>query len=301
MLDIEKYLKETKKEIEEYMSSFFPPDMVPHPLGEAMRYALLNGGKRVRAILAITIGRGLQGQDSNILPFAAALEMIHAYSLVHDDLPAMDNDDYRRGQLTTHKKFGEAMGILTGDALLTHAFWVIAGRTQEPTIIPDLVRILALDAGIEGMVAGQVADVLAERQKKANEILKPQSTDAELLEYIHRNKTMALILAACEGGAVTALATKEVREQIAEYGRKIGLAFQIVDDVLDVEGTEQAMGKKVHKDSALGKLTYPGLWGLEKSKAIAAQLLAEACQIVAHLPCAEHLAALARFIVARTY
>lgn len=301
MQDIENYLKQTKQEIEKYLDPFFPEHGSPQPLKEAMRYALLNGGKRVRAILTITIGRGLGGQDGNILPYAGALEMIHAYSLVHDDLPAMDNDDYRRGQLTTHKKFGEAMGILTGDALLTHAFWILSLQTKEASLVQPLTQILAWYAGMGGMVAGQVADVLAERQYTAEQILGPQTTPAQLLQYIHENKTMALICAACHGGAIAAHSSEKVLQQIVTYGKKIGLAFQIVDDILDVVGDEKEMGKKVHKDQQLGKLTYPQIWGVEKSREMSDLLITEACQAVSNLPVAGILSDIAHFIVSRTH
>lgn len=300
MQDIGNYLKQTKEEIEKYLDPFFPENGKPCPLGEAMRYSLLNGGKRIRAILAITIGRGLGGHDGNIFPYAGALEMIHAYSLVHDDLPAMDNDDYRRGQLTTHKKFGEAMGILTGDALLTHAFWFLAFQTKEANLVQPLTQILGWYSGMGGMVAGQVADVLAERNHTAEQILGKQSTPDQLLQYIHENKTMALICAACHGGAIAAKANEKILQQIVSYGQKIGLAFQIVDDILDVVGDEKQMGKKVHKDQQLGKLTYPGIWGLEKSKEMADKLLQEACKTVSNLPVSGILSNIANFIVKRT-
>ncbi len=300
-MEIELYLKAIKQEIEQYLDKHFPENRPPKPLGDAMRYALLNGGKRLRAILTITIARGLNGLDEHIFPYAAALEMIHAYSLVHDDLPALDNDEYRRGQLTTHKKFGEAMGILAGDALLTHAFWFISNYIKDFSISAELTSTLSWYAGIGGMVSGQVADIMAERQKQPNEILEDSATPAILLDYIHNNKTMALIFAACKGGAVIGKANSEIRNKIAVYGQKIGLAFQIVDDILDVVGDEKNMGKKVNKDQSLGKLTYPGIWGLEQAQQKANQLVDEACKSIADLPSSEYLIGIAKFITARTY
>lgn len=301
MPKITHYLNDTKKEVEQYLESLFPENFTPHLLGEAMRYSMLGGGKRIRAILAITGCRILGGEDANVFPYAAALELIHAYSLIHDDLPAMDNDDFRRGKLTTHKKFGEAMGILTGDALLTHAFWVIATKTEDKEVVGSLVETLSWLSGLGGMVSGQVADILTERKASAENLLGKDKSAQEVLDYIHNYKTAALLSAACKGGAIAAKASEDTIQKFTEYGKKIGLAFQVVDDILDVIGSEEKMGKKVAKDLDHGKLTYPGLWGLDVAKAKAKQLIEEAQAAIASVPNNQNLKDIANFIIERDF
>ena len=185
MIAVKQFLENGKKEIEAYLETLFLSPIVPPLLGEAMKYSIMNGGKRVRAILTISAGRMFQGRDENLFPMAAALEFIHAYSLVHDDLPALDNDDFRRGMLSTHKKYGEAMGILTGDALLTYAFWIIASQSKDKDIVSPLVEALSYAAGIGGMVIGQVGDIMAERHSSAEEILGAGKKPEDLLDFIH--------------------------------------------------------------------------------------------------------------------
>ncbi len=301
MSNILNYLQELKKETDDYLKLILSQEITPKLLGEAMRYAMFGGGKRIRAILAITICRILKGKDENIFPFAGAIEFIHCYSLIHDDLPAMDNDDYRRGRLSTHKKFGEAMGILTGDALLTHAFWLIASKTRDKEIVGSLIENLAWLSGIGGMVSGQVADILTEKKAPLEDVLGKEKSPQEILNYIHNCKTAALICSACKAGAIAACANMEDIQKFAEYGSKIGLAFQIEDDILDVVGSQEKMGKKVGKDESLGKLTYPGVYGLEKAKEKAQELVKEAYQSISSIPDSTILQEIANFIIHREY
>ena len=290
MLNFASYSDKIRYEIELYLEQCLSPcNCCPPLLMEAMRYSVLEGGKRVRASLAIHICRMFQGKDGNIFPAATAIEMIHGYSLVHDDLPAMDNDDYRRGKFSTHKKFGEAMGILTGDALLTHAFWLIAAKTEDRDLVAPIVEALGWAAGIGGMVSGQVADLLGERD----------IPNAELVAFIHTHKTAALIRSACQIGAIAAKATPELQQKIVVYGQNIGLAFQIVDDILDVTGKKERLGKTAGKDAAQGKITYPRVFGLEKAEEQAKKLIDDACQAVSNIPDSEYLVWLAQFIVSR--
>jgi geranylgeranyl diphosphate synthase type II len=292
MLELKTYLERCCAEINSYLEKCLPAFRACHPaLLEAMQYSVLGGGKRLRAILAITVSRMFHGQDGNIFPAAAALEMIHAYSLVHDDLPAMDNDDYRRGKLSTHKKFGEALAILAGDALLTHAFWVIAAHTEDKKLVAPMIEILGWGAGIGGMVSGQVADILGEY-----EIPTPA-----LLDFIHTHKTGALIEASCQVGAIAAGISLEHMRIIREYGCKIGLAFQIIDDILDITGKKEKIGKTVGKDTEQNKITYPRIFGLAKAEEKASCLIEEACQAIASIANNEHLTALARFVHERQY
>ena len=301
MIDIKNYLLEMRQEVETYLATILPIADAPIPLSNALHYALLGGGKRIRAILAISVGRALKGKKQNIFPVAAAMEMIHAYSLVHDDLPAMDDDDFRRGKPSTHKKFGEAMGILTGDALVTHAFWLVAAQTQEKHLVAPLVEVVAWAAGVGGMVSGQVADILAEQDNLPENIVTGCQNKEELLNYIHHNKTAALIYASCEAGAIAAGTDSEKRQQIKKYGKNIGLAFQIMDDILDITSTTEQLGKTVGKDANVGKLTYPACYGIEESKQRANQLVEEAIQQIVAWPNNEYLVDLAQFITSRDH
>ena len=239
-----------------------------------MRYAVLNGGKRIRPVL-ILMTLDILGKDETLgLPSGAALEMIHSYSLVHDDLPALDNDDYRRGKLTTHKKFGEAEGILIGDSLLTHAFNVLTEKNEGVISyekIVEIVRLTSSYAGINGMIGGQTVDVESEGKK----------VDMETLKYIHKNKTGKLLRLPIEIGCVIGDASKEIREKLEEYADLIGLAFQIKDDILDVEGEFEKLGKPVGSDAELEKSTYPSLIGMEESKKLLDETLEKAKKIIA--------------------
>lgn len=232
----------------------------PHKLSEAMAYSLFGPGKRVRPALAMLCCRAIGGTLDAGLAAGASVEMIHCFSLIHDDLPAMDNDDLRRGRPTNHKVYGDAMAILAGDGLNTLAFDLLAVKVPDASLAIKLVRELAWATGPEGMIGGQVLDTCHPEEARSN------GKNAKLadLQRIHRMKTGALINAACRMGAISAgsVCTAEKLGLIDSYGKAIGLAFQIVDDILDVTATEEQMGKKTGKDAEIGKLTYPSLIGL---------------------------------------
>lgn len=243
----------------------------PESIRKAMEYSLFAGGKRLRPALVMAAAEccGLDGRKA--LKTAAALEMIHTYSLIHDDLPAMDDDDLRRGKPTNHKVFGEAVAILAGDGLLTYAFEAAAKNAAELKLSgadsTALILAVAKGAGCEGMVGGQVADLEAEHWRSKNHGFAP----AEALEYIHLHKTAALMVASLEAGAILAQGSAAQRKALSRYGRDVGLAFQIADDVLDVVGDKKKLGKK-GSDAQNDKLTYVTLYGIEKAKSLAAEL-----------------------------
>lgn len=241
----------------------------PSLIHQAMRYSVFAGGKRVRPILCIEAFRIFSSERAEVLPVACALEFIHTYSLIHDDLPALDNDDLRRGRPTCHKKFGEAMAILAGDALLTLAFEVLANSPLLPAERVALVREISSAAGTrDGMVGGQVADLEAEGK----------DVTPEMLEYIHRSKTAALIRASIASGAIAAGASQSDQERLRAFGGLIGWAFQVTDDILDVEESSAALGKTAGKDQAQQKATYPALFGLKKSHEFARDLATRALE-----------------------
>lgn len=251
-----------------------PEALCPARLAEAMRYSVMAGGKRLRPLLALMAAEACGADPVEALPAACALELVHTYSLVHDDLPAMDDDDLRRGRPTCHKAFDEATAVLAGDGLLTLAFEVIVRHTRRPEAAVACVRALAEAAGPAGMVGGQMADLEAEGRTDGT---------LEKLEAIHRRKTGALLCAALRMGAAVAGAPEPVARALDSYGHAVGLAFQIVDDLLDVQGDETKMGKRVQKDSDLGKWTYPGFLGIEGSRLRARQLAEEAIAALAPL------------------
>lgn len=263
----------------------------PSLIHQAMRYSVFAGGKRVRPILCIEAFRIFSADASVVLPVACSLEFIHTYSLIHDDLPALDNDDLRRGRPTCHKKFGEAMAILAGDALLTLAFEALAGAPLPPAERVALVREIASAAGTrDGMVGGQVADLEAERKQ-----ITP-----ETLEYIHRSKTAALIRASIVSGAIAGGASREDQERLRKFGGLIGWAFQVTDDILDVEESSASLGKTAGKDQAQQKATYPALFGLEKSHQFARELATKAlAELNAFGAPAANLRELGEFLVLR--
>ena len=271
---LKEHLKEKKELIEKTIDSYLGEFSYPHVIAEGMRYAVLNGGKRIRPVL-ILMTLDILGKDETLgLPSGAALEMIHSYSLVHDDLPALDNDDYRRGKLTTHKKFGEAQGILIGDSLLTHAFNVLTEKNEgviSDKKIVEIVKLTSSYAGINGMIGGQTVDIESEGKK----------VDMETLKYIHKNKTGKLLRLPIEIGCVIGDASNEIREKLEEYADLIGLAFQIKDDILDVEGEFEKLGKPVGSDAELEKSTYPSLIGMEESKKLLDETLEKAKKIIA--------------------
>jgi geranylgeranyl diphosphate synthase type II len=268
------YLRDKRTEVERHLAAVLRPQPgLPASLLEAMQYSLLAPGKRLRPILVLMAAEACGGRGDP-WPAACAVEMIHAYSLIHDDLPAMDDDDLRRGQPTCHKKFGEALAILAGDALLTMAFQVLAEGYPDRTA-SACCRELARAAGAARMVGGQVDDLAWEQGGEAS---------IEGLEYLHQRKTGALIRASLRLGALAAYANRnspppsELLERLDGYGRCLGLAFQIVDDLLDVEGDAGQTGKRVGKDAARGKLTYPGFLGVADSRRRAERLGREAWQ-----------------------
>ena len=273
----------------------------PARLREAMSYSLLAGGKRLRPVLVLMACEACGGDAEVALPAACAIEMIHTYSLIHDDLPAMDDDDYRRGRLTNHKVFGDGMAILAGDALLTLAFEVMARDVRPAAVAAACCADLAFAAGACGMVGGQVADLEAESQS-ASQSSEGGGDQLAHLQSIHRRKTGRLIRSALTLGGRIAQADVATLGTLDHYGTCIGLAFQIADDVLDVTGSQEKLGKGVGKDASLGKLTYPGLIGLDRSRQMAQELIDEACRAVT--PWGERgqrLQAMARFILERDH
>ena len=265
----------------------------PSRLQEAMAYSLLAGGKRMRPVLVLLASEACGGTAEAALPAACALEMVHTYSLIHDDLPAMDDDDLRRGRPTNHVVFGEGMAILAGDGLLTLAFEVMADGVQPPDVAAACCLDLARAAGLAGMVGGQVADLEAEET--------PVASVAEL-ERIHRRKTGRLLGSALTLGGRIARADAATLTLLQHYGECIGLAFQIADDLLDVRGTAAVMGKGVRKDAAHGKATYPALLGTTASLQRAQSLVEDACQAIAPLgERGKRLAALAHFVLERDH
>lgn len=269
----------------------------PPALAKAMRYSLQAPGKRLRPILVMLACEAAGGNDQQALPAACAIEMVHTYSLIHDDLPAMDDDDLRRGLPTCHKMFGEALAILAGDGLLTLAFQVLV-ESYPPEMAAVSCLELARGAGIAGMVGGQVLDLAAEGKIDAGE----QPGSAADLEAIHRMKTGALFNASLRLGLLASGTDCQsvLQQKMETYGRAFGLAFQIADDLLDVEGSSEKTGKRVGKDSARGKLTYPRLLGVNESRSRAERLVQEAVAAVAGLgEAGDHLAALVRYVMER--
>jgi geranylgeranyl diphosphate synthase type II len=287
--DLEALCAEWRAQIDARLAEYLAPQPdCPDRLREAMAYSLLAGGKRLRPLLVLFGCEACGGDPSRALPAACALEMVHTYSLIHDDLPAMDDDDYRRGRLTNHKVYGDALAILAGDALLTLAFEVLARDVAPPSVAAACCADLAAAAGQCGMVGGQVAD-LESHQGGVSRV--------EDLEAIHRRKTGRLLTCALALGARIAGASPDQLSLLKEYGQRVGLAFQIVDDLLDVAGDPVRLGKGVRKDAQQGKLTYPGLLGIAESQRRAVALLDEACRIIEPFgPRGRRLTALARFV-----
>ncbi|MGD9721658.1 MAG: polyprenyl synthetase family protein [Pirellulales bacterium] len=290
---LDRYAQEVRATVDRALAEYTDfEDGCPDALREAMRYSLLAPGKRLRPMLVLAAAEACRGDAAAALPAACAVEMVHTYSLVHDDLPAMDDDDLRRGRPTCHKQFGEALAILAGDALLTLAFEVLARDVHPAAAAAESCRVLAQAAGACALVGGQ-ADDLA---------LQFSAGTLDTLEAIHRRKTGAMLLAALQLGAVAAGADDDARAALTHYGQCIGLAFQIADDLLDVRGDAGALGKRVAKDSTRGKLTYPALLGVEHSERRAAELVREACAALEPLASdAEPLHALAHYIVERDH
>ncbi|HLK66792.1 MAG TPA: farnesyl diphosphate synthase [Bryobacteraceae bacterium] len=271
-MNLREYLARQQRLVDSELDRLVPPESTPpETIHRAMRYSLFAGGKRIRPILCLEAANTISdSQDTAVAP-ACSLELIHTYSLIHDDLPALDNDDYRRGKLTNHKVFGDAMAILAGDALLTLAFQVLAEVEASEAPKVRLIAELATAAGtVGGMIGGQVADLEGEG--------KPP--DAQLLETIHRAKTGALLRASLRLGAIFAGATDEQYAAISCYGEHIGLAFQIVDDILDVEESSEVLGKTAGKDAQQHKITFPAVYGLDTSRRMAEQECERAHQVL---------------------
>ncbi len=268
----------------------YTPQGIPEKLFDAMSYSLNAGGKRIRPILVLESAKAVGKEDINdIVDIAVATEFIHTYSLIHDDLPAMDDDDLRRGKPTCHKVYGEAIAILAGDGLQSYAFELISSNKNIPADkLIKVVNILAHGTGIYGMVAGQAADILHEKENSFNDI-----------EFIHTKKTASFIQSCCRIGAVLAGASEEEEEALSKYGLYIGLSFQIQDDILDEIGDEKKLGKKTKKDKDKNKLTYPSVFGLEKSKKLAKEYVEKAKEEIKNLKSPGILIEIADFIINR--
>ena len=293
-MDLKRYLVGRQKEIDRALDRFLPKaNAAPATIHKAMRYSLFAGGKRLRPILCLAAAEACGGTTKPALPAACAVECIHTYSLIHDDLPSMDNDDLRRGRPTCHKVFGDAIAILAGDALLTVAFEI---ATEAPPVsrykLRDVFREITRAAGSRRLIAGQVADLEAEGKK-----IRPAE-----LRSIHENKTAALLTSSIRLGAMAANATAKQLAAVTAFGRALGLAFQVIDDILDVTQTSDKLGKSAGKDIAAQKATYPAVIGLDKSRAEARRLTRRAHTALESLgEKAVVLRALADYLLAREY
>jgi geranylgeranyl diphosphate synthase type II len=284
------YAEQHRPIIDKALDAYLPPAEGPAGrLAEAMRYSVFAGGKRFRPLLVLMACEVCGGEAEAALPPACAIELVHTYSLIHDDLPAMDDDDFRRGRPSCHKAFDQATAILAGDALLTLAFEVVAGpacASQAAAFVTELAR----GAGTAGMLAGQMADMVFEGAEPT----------AEAVDFIHRHKTAALIAASARLGAIAAGAPKGLADRLGRYGQSVGLAFQVADDALDVEATSDELGKTVGKDAASGKITYPAVYGLSEACQRAEDLVEEAIGNLEGLgPQAELLRDTARYVIER--
>jgi len=294
-LDLKAYLEERRKLINRALEAYLPQVRGPaFRVTQAMHYSLFVGGKRLRPILCLAAAEAVGGEPGEALPLACALEMIHTYSLIHDDLPAMDDDDLRRGQPTCHKKYDEATAILAGDGLLTEAFSTLAGTSEKyvgrERVLLEVISLVAAAAGYQGMVGGQMLDLLAEGRR----------VTLKELETIHRHKTGALLTAAVRAGALTGGGNRGEVTSLTTYGEKFGLAFQITDDLLDVEGETAEMGKAAGMDEKRQKATYPAVLGLEATRKWAGRLVSEAVAALEPFEArAEPLRQLAQYLLVR--
>ena len=294
-MNLKAYLRSRRKEIDRALDYYLPKTNVkPTTLHKAMRYSLFAGGKRLRPILCLAAAEACRGKVSNALPLACALECIHTYSLVHDDLPSMDNDDYRRGRPTCHKVFGEGIAVLAGDALLTIAFEIVSRAKLAPRYdMSILLREIAVAAGSQKLIAGQVADLEAEGRK----------VKRDQLRFIHENKTAAILKSSIRLGAMSANADAKKLRAVTQFGHGLGLAFQVIDDILDVTQSSEILGKSAGKDIAAKKATYPAVIGLEKSRAEARRLTRQAHDALSVFRDgqAEPLHCLANYLLEREY
>ena len=296
-MNLKEYLQRRSRLVDEALERWVPgEDEFPPQVHQAMRYSLFAGGKRLRPILTLASTEAVGGRIVDVLPLACSMELIHTYSLIHDDLPAMDDDDLRRGKPTNHKVFGEALAILAGDGLLTEAFHLATRPDLMKEVSPSR-RIRALwhlarAAGSWGMVGGQTMDILTQGKE----------VEAPILEYIHTHKTGALITASVVMGAIVGRASAQEYKALKGYGEYLGLAFQITDDLLDVEGEEGKLGKAVRKDQSKGKATYPALFGINESRLRAERLTEEALACLDSFNRrANPLREIAKFILERTH
>jgi geranylgeranyl diphosphate synthase, type II len=294
-MNLKAYLRSRRKEIDRALDYYLPKTNVkPATLHKAMRYSLFAGGKRLRPILCLAAAEACRGKVSNTLPLACALECIHTYSLVHDDLPSMDNDDYRRGRPTCHRVFGEGIAVLAGDALLTIAFETVSRAKPTPRYdMSILLREIAVAAGSQKLIAGQVADLEAEGRK----------VKRDQLRFIHENKTAAILKSSVRLGAMSANADAKKLRAVTQFGHGLGLAFQVIDDILDVTQSSEILGKSAGKDIAAKKATYPAVIGLEKSRAEARRLTRQAHDALSVFRDgqAEPLHCLANYLLEREY
>ncbi len=294
-VDIKTYLTRKRAVVDKALEALVPPAKTyPSQVFEAMRYSLFAGGKRVRPILAIASAEALGANTAGLLPVAGTLELIHTYSLIHDDLPAMDDDDLRRGRPTCHKVYGEAMAILAGDGLLNMAFESLSDPRRLKTIpaqrLVAIIREISLASGVFGMVGGQVVDMESEGK----------DVDFPTLEYIHTHKTGALIRASVRAGAIYAKASEKRLKALTRYGERVGLAFQIADDILDIVGSQEEIGKDVGSDLKKGKKTFPSFYGLEESRRRAKEVTDQALAALKDFDRkSDPLRELAKYIVTR--
>jgi geranylgeranyl diphosphate synthase type II len=293
--DISLYLKDRRELVDTFLKSYFGNPFQPSVLYDAMQYSLFAGGKRIRPILMFASYEACGGEPEDIVPQATSVELIHTYSLIHDDLPSMDNDDIRRGKPTNHKVFGDAMAILAGDALLTEAFLMMTittsqGKTLRQKYIMNAIREVALAAGACGMVGGQAQDILSESSEP----------DEHTLKFIHLHKTAALIKASVKIGALLAGARGTKLKALKTYGENTGLAFQIIDDILDIEGNTEELGKSAGSDIEKNKMTYPSLIGIDESRRTALELVDEGINALKKFSSeAEPLREIARYLLKR--
>jgi geranylgeranyl diphosphate synthase type II len=294
-MNLKAYLRSRQKEIDRALDRYLPKvNTEPATLHKAMRYSLFAGGKRLRPVLCLAAAEACRGKIGNALPLACALECIHTYSLVHDDLPSMDNDDFRRGRPTCHKVFGDGIAVLAGDALLTTAFEIVSTAKPAPRYgMSILLGEIAFAAGSQRLIAGQVADLEAEGR----------NVSREQLRYIHENKTAAMLTSSVRLGAMSANAHAKELRAITNFGRGLGLAFQVIDDILDVTQTSEILGKSAGKDIAAKKATYPAVIGLNKSRTEARRLTRHAHDALSIFGKgkAEALHALANYLLEREY
>jgi len=294
MEDLRAYLKARQKEVDRTLDRFLPKASTkPATIHQAMRYSLFAGGKRLRPILCLAAAEACGGLTKSALPLACALECIHTYSLIHDDLPSMDNDDFRRGRATCHKVYGDGIAILAGDALLTIAFEIAAAAEGWSRYdLREIFREISIAAGSRKLIAGQVADLEGEGKK----------LNLTQLRYIHENKTAALLTTSVRLGAMSANATPTKLRAISEFGYALGLAFQVIDDILDVTQTSEKLGKSAGKDAAAQKATYPAVLGLEKSRREAGRLTRRAHDALRPLGRkADRLHEIANYLLEREY